>query len=369
MTASEDRAATGIAGLDDILGGGFTPDRVYLVEGNPGRRQDDARAAVPARGRAARRARPLRHAVRDRRTSCARSRASHGWSLDGDRALRAGRRPRAELDADAAAEPVPPVRGRAGRDDAGHPRARSSAAQPTRVVLRLALRDAAARPEPAALPPADPRAQAVLRRARVHRAAARRPDLRGRTTCSSTASPTAWCGWSSSSPEYGAERRRLRVDQDPRRGGSAAATTTSSSRPAGMRGLPAPGRGRAPARRSRARPCSSGIAELDALLGGGLERGTSTLLIGPAGAASRCSRLQYARAAAERGERAALFIFDEELGPPARARRRDSAWTSRRTSRPAASPLQQVDPAELSPGEFAHRVRDRGRAGRRRAWS
>ena len=58
----------------------------------------------------------------------------------------------------------------------------------------------------------------------------------------------------------------------------------------------------------------SGVAELDTLLGGGVSRGSSTLLIGPAGTGKSLFALQFVIAAAERGERAAIFVFDEELG-------------------------------------------------------
>jgi circadian clock protein KaiC len=100
---------------------------------------------------------------------------------------------------------------------------------------------------------------------------------------------------------------------------------------------------------------SSGIGELDALLGGGLDKGTSTLLTGPAGAGKSAIAVQYALAAARRGERAAIFAFDERIG------------TLLERSRSLGMPLdecianqtlmvRQIDPAELSPGEFAHAV-------------
>ena len=76
---------------------------------------------------------------------------------------------------------------------------------------RLALGDAAAGPEPAPLPPADPGPEAVLHRPRLHGAAARRQDLARPRTCNSRASPTACVTLEQLSPEYGAERRRLRV--------------------------------------------------------------------------------------------------------------------------------------------------------------
>ncbi|HLL22318.1 MAG TPA: ATPase domain-containing protein, partial [Kofleriaceae bacterium] len=59
---------------------------------------------------------------------------------------------------------------------------------------------------------------------------------------------------------------------------------------------------------------SSGITELDNLIGGGLDRGTSTLITGPAGAGKSAISIQYALAAAKRGEHVAVFAFDERVG-------------------------------------------------------
>ena len=59
---------------------------------------------------------------------------------------------------------------------------------------------------------------------------------------------------------------------------------------------------------------SSGIAEFDQLLGGGVETGSSTLILGPAGTGKSLATIVFVAAAIERGEKAALFVFDEELG-------------------------------------------------------
>lgn len=97
---------------------------------------------------------------------------------------------------------------------------------------------------------------------------------------------------------------------------------------------------------------------LDALLGGGVERGSSTLVLGPAGAGKSLLTLHFAKAAVERGEKAALFIFDEELGLLfARAKAMSIDLEAMRASGQLF--IEQLDAAELSPGEFAHRVRMR----------
>lgn len=103
---------------------------------------------------------------------------------------------------------------------------------------------------------------------------------------------------------------------------------------------------------------TSNIPELDALLGGGIERGSSALVLGPSGAGKSLLTLHFARAAVERGEKAALFVFDEELG--LLYNRAKAMGMDLEAMRDKGDLLvEQVDAAELSPGEFAHRVRHR----------
>lgn len=101
---------------------------------------------------------------------------------------------------------------------------------------------------------------------------------------------------------------------------------------------------------------SSGIAELDALLGGGIERGSSTLILGPTGAGKSLMGIQFVAAEVARGETAAIFVFDEELG--LLFDRIEALGVPLRKMRDEGKVvIEQVDAAELSPGEFAHRVR------------
>ena len=102
----------------------------------------------------------------------------------------------------------------------------------------------------------------------------------------------------------------------------------------------------------------SGNAGLDALLGGGLERGTNALLIGAAGVGKSSLALTYTLSAADRGERSALFAFDEGRGT---IEARSKALGLDLAPRIDAGMVlfQQVDPAEMSPGEFAAIVRRR----------
>ncbi len=155
------------------------------------------------------------------------------------------------------------------------------------------------------------------------------------------------------SPEYGMERRRLRVlkyrgvrfrggyhDYIIEKGGLkvfprlVAAESRKATVPSAL---------------------PSGIAELDALLGGGLDEGSSTLLIGSAGTGKSTLATQFVVAAAERGQKSAMFVFDEN---PATLINRCNCLDIKLESCIASGDvvLTQIDPAELSPGEFAAKV-------------
>jgi circadian clock protein KaiC len=156
------------------------------------------------------------------------------------------------------------------------------------------------------------------------------------------------------SPEYGAERRRLRVlklrgqayrggyhDFILKRGGLQVFPRLDSAGPMNDR---------------RQGLLKSGNPDLDALMGGGVQYGTSAVLLGPAGSGKSTVALQYARAAAARGERAVVFAFDERLDTILER----TAGLGMDLSKDIESGLitiRIVDAADLSPGEFAHRVR------------
>lgn len=101
----------------------------------------------------------------------------------------------------------------------------------------------------------------------------------------------------------------------------------------------------------------SGNADLDALLGGGLERGTNALLIGSAGVGKSSVAITYAIAAAQRGEHAVIFAFDEGKGTM-NARARTLGLPLEDAVANGSIRVEQIDPAELSPGEFANLVRN-----------
>jgi len=154
--------------------------------------------------------------------------------------------------------------------------------------------------------------------------------------------------------EYGAERRRLRVVKlrgSRYRGGYHDFNIETSGIAVYPRLIAAEHRVE-----FTREAVTSGVREMDALLGGGLDRGTSTLILGPAGSGKSSIAAQFVAAAAERGEHAASFLFDE--GRDTYLSRAAGLGKDMREQVEAGQlSVQQVDPAELSPGEFAHRVR------------
>lgn len=155
-------------------------------------------------------------------------------------------------------------------------------------------------------------------------------------------------------PDYGAERRRLRVMKyrgRRYRGGHHDFTIADGGLRVFPRLVSAEHR-----REFRRDPLSSGSPALDALLGGGLERGTSCLILGPAGTGKSLLTLCFVAAAIARGEKAALFIFDEEIGLLFH-RALGVGLDLAAMVAEGSLVVEQVDAAELTPGEFSERVR------------
>jgi circadian clock protein KaiC len=155
-------------------------------------------------------------------------------------------------------------------------------------------------------------------------------------------------------PNYGAERRRLKVLKyrgQRYRGGFHDFAIVEG----GIQVFP-----RLVAAEHRSRyerlQYSSGIQELDALLGGGVDGGSSTLILGPSGTGKSLISMVFAAQAVARGERAALFIFDEELGLLF-DRMKLIGIDLEALQQTGNLHIEQVDAAEMSPGEFAYRVR------------
>ncbi len=155
-------------------------------------------------------------------------------------------------------------------------------------------------------------------------------------------------------PDYGAERRRMRILKyrgTRYRGGYHDVTITTG----GVNVFP-----RLVASEHRTKfardAISTGIKPFDDLLGGGIDAGSSTLIIGPAGTGKSLIAITFALAAVKRGEKAALFIFDEELGLLF-DRMVGLGIDLEGASNRGELRIEQIDAAELSPGEFSHRVR------------
>jgi circadian clock protein KaiC len=155
-------------------------------------------------------------------------------------------------------------------------------------------------------------------------------------------------------PEYGAERRRLRVIKlrgVKFLGGFHDFTIETGGVHVYPRLVAAGSRGG-----SSGSYASTGLPALDQLFGGGLDRGTSTLLIGPAGAGKSALATQVAVAAARRGEHVAMYLFDEGIETFTRRALGLGCGVTEHIDAGRID-LVQVDPAEMSPGEFADRVR------------
>lgn len=344
-----DRVSTGVPELDDILGGGLDAERIYLIEGRPGTGKTTLALQYLLEG--ARRGEAglyvtMSESEQELRVGAAR----HGWSLD-DISIFELVPTEATLAGAQAQSLFHPAEMELG-ETTKLITERVTAVGPTRVVfdslseLRLLAQNPLRyRQQILALRHffADCRCTVLL----LDDITAPGDDLglhsiaHGVITLEQLAI------------DYGPDRRRLRVVKmrgTDFRGGFHDFVIRS-------RGIAAFPRLVASEHRTAAlgEPISSGNPQLDALLGGGLDRGTSALLIGGAGVGKSSVALGFAVAAAERGEHAAVFAFDEGRGTIfARAARLGIPLQAHVDA--GRISLQQIDPAELSPGEFVHRV-------------
>ena len=350
-TSSETKAAFGVVGLDDVLGGGLTRSCLYLVEGEPGTGKTTLATQFLLEG-AARGERGIYVTLSETEGELRATAAAHGWTLgdtitvaelvppesvlDADQQqsllyssdLELGELIRALFDAVERAQPS-----RVVLDSLSEIRILSSGSQRFRRQI-LALKHYFARQGATVLALDDLTTDAADRS--VHSIAhgvLRLEEL---------------------APEYGAERRRLRVMKyrgQRYRGGYhdfAILTGGVAVYPRLVSLEHKTGFART--------TLSTGITAFDGLLGGGVETGSSTLILGPTGAGKSLIVLRFVAAAIARGEKAAMFVFDEELGLLI-DRARGLGLPLDRYVEEGKLFLEQVDAAELSPGEFAHRVR------------
>ncbi len=154
--------------------------------------------------------------------------------------------------------------------------------------------------------------------------------------------------------QYGADRRRLRVSK-LRGSRFLSGFHDFTVRTGGLWVYP---RLIAAEHRSQllAEPMSSGVAGLDAILGGGIDRATCTLITGPAGTGKSAIATQVAVAAAQRGEAASVFLFEERIGTWLQRGRQLGMKLDEQLAKGSLH-LHQIDPAELAPDEFTYLVR------------
>ncbi len=343
-------AATGIRGLDDVLGGGLTRNRLYLVEGDPGAGKTTLALQFLLEG-ARHKERGLYVTLSETKRELLSVADSHGWSMDPIEIF----------------ELIP-------SEDTLQPDTQTTMFHPsevelsetTKAVLEIVDRSKPVRVVFDSLSEMRLLAQNSLRYRR--QILALKQFFLGRdctvlllddrtsdvTDLQLQSIAHGVITLQHLAPEYGAERRRLRImkfrgaefrggyhDFRIERGGLAVFPRLVA----------------AEHHQSFERePVPSELPALDELLAGGVGRGTSTLIMGPAGSGKSSLATQYAAAAAARGERTAVFMFDENIG----------TFLERSASlgidiesyvNSGLITLRQVDPAELSPGELAHLIR------------
>lgn len=346
-----DNASTGVLGLDDILGGGLKRDRVYLFEGSPGTGKTTAALSFLLAGRDAGES-TLYVTLSETEVELRDTAASHGWSLDGIEIF----------------ELTPPEN--LLDEDQQQSLLYSSdleLGETTRMILQAVERSRPSRIVIDSLSEIRLLAQGSLRYRRqvlalkhyfaTHGATVVLIDDLTAEISDKTVHSVAHgvIRLEELAPEYGAERRRVRITKyrgRKFRGGYHDFTI----RTGGLEVFPRLVSAEHKTRFDRS-PLPSGIARLDDLLGGGTERGSSCLILGPSGTGKSLLSLQFAVAATQRNERAALFVFDEELGLLF-SRARAFGLDLDQLSESGQLIIEQVDAAECSPGEFTARVRD-----------
>jgi circadian clock protein KaiC len=350
MATAPPLSTTGIQGLDDILAGGLTPNRVYLVEGNPGSGKTTLALQYLLEG-SRQNERCLYVTLSETKSELDAVARSHGWSLEGLEVV--------ELLAS---------------EDELEPENQHTMFQPADVELGVTTNAILAEVERVrprrvvidSLSELRLLAQGSLRYRR--QVLALKQFLIGRDcTVLLLDDKTSEEGdlhlhsithgvisLEQLPPVYGGERRRLRVVKlrgQKFRGGYHDFNIVTGGLDVFPRLVAAEHVDRRPTN-----ILTGNVEGLDALLGGGLDYGTSVLLVGPAGSGKSSVAIDYARAASAQGSRAALFVFDERV-EILQTRAKGLGMDLAPHISAGTLTAKAVDPAELSPGEFAQVVR------------
>jgi len=343
-------ASTGIQGLDDIMAGGFTRRRLFLVEGVPGSGKTTLALQFLMAG--ARRGEPVLYITLSENEEELRIVAeSHGWSLDGV-TIRELTPPEGALELDEQITMFHPSEVELATTTR-HILEDVDRLKPTCVVfdslseLRL-LAGSALRYRRQILALKQYFSTRECTVILLDDLTASEHDLQMQSIAHGVVLLEQL------NPEYGSERRRVRVVKYRGvefRGGH----HDYVIRKGGIQVFPrlVAAEHRQPSTR---RKMASNVSKLDTLLGGGLEEGTSTLVVGAAGTGKSTLAAQFAASAAERGDSAALFMFDEQPETLLSRCRLLNVPLAKYVESGLIS-LQQVDPAELTPGELIHAIR------------
>ncbi|MDB6068028.1 MAG: hypothetical protein JWR26_4236 [Pedosphaera sp.] len=344
------KCGTGIEGLDDILGGGFPKNRLYLIQGDPGVGKTTLALQFLLEG-VRQKEQGLYITLSETKEELLEVANSHGWSLDGFSVM--------ELSA------IENELLQEAQNTLFHP-SEVELNRTTKLVLDQVNKTKPVRVVFDSLSEMRLLAETALRYRRQMLAlkqffAGREVTVlllddrtSGEADLQVQSIAHGVVAMEKLPLDYGVERRRLKVVKMRGlnfRGGYHDFIIQEG----GLRVFPrlvAAEHHRAFSRES----VSSGLASLDALLGGGLDRGTSSLFIGPAGSGKSTLAMQYAMTMAAKGEHVVLYSFDENVGTLV-ARAREIGMDIQRHVDSRTLALHQVDPAELPPGQFASRIR------------
>jgi len=349
--AAASTLATGIDGLDDILAGGYAPAHVHLIEGQPGTGKTTLAMQFLREG-AARGERCLYITLSETRAELIASAASHNWSLDGIDIY----------------ELIPPE---LSLDPAQEQSVIYAAdlelGETVRMVMAELERIRPSRVVFDSLADIRQLAQSGLRYRRQvmalkyylarHGATALLLDdlTEHQDNLTLHSISHGVLRLEQVAPSFGAERRRLRVYKMRGRG-FRGGFHDFIIRQGGIVLFPRLVAAEHRAQAGSGPPLASNVPELDRLIGGGLDRGTSTLLLGPSGAGKSSLALRFVTSALTQGEKVLMVTFDEVRHV---LLRRAAGMGMDLEPHIAAGLLhvEQVDPAEFPPGEIISLVR------------